>query len=821
MSAEDADEPRIGVFVCHCGSNIAGTVDVEAVAQFAATLPNVVYVKRNRYTCSDPGQDEIRKGIKEHKLNRVVVAACSPRMHEPTFRRCVSEAGLNQFLFEMANIREHCSWVHSGPEATEKAKEIVAMSVAKARYLHPLRTITVPVTRQALVVGGGIAGMNAALNLADMGIKVYVVEKRPTIGGHMAQLDKTFPTLDCSICIEGPVMVDVYRHQNIELISYAEVKEVAGFVGNFKVKVEKKPRYVLEDKCTGCGECAAGGAETPGCPIEVPNEFDMQLGPRKAIYVPFGQAVPLVYTIDKDHCIECYKCVDACGERAAIDFEMKPQEIELNVGTIVVATGYEIYVPSEKNLFGYGRYDNVITALELERLINAAGPTGGEVIRMSDGELPKRVAFIQCVGSRDVNIHEYCSGFCCMYALKNSVLLKQHHPETEIFIFFTDIRAPFKGFEEFYRRARELGVTFIRGKPVEIREDPETKNLLLRAEDIDIGAPVEVEADLVVLSTAAEPGPDAESLARTLNITRGPDGFFLESHPKLKPIDTATEGIFLAGAAQAPKDIPYSVSQGTGAAARAGRILSKDTWEIEPIVAHVDPEKCRNPKAKCGICVTKCPFAAIQAPPGEPARVNEAMCHGCGTCVADCPHDAITQRHFTDQQIMEQVRAALAEKPQEKILGFLCNWCSYAGADLAGTSRFEYPPNVRIIRVMCSGRVDKDFVSEAFRLGAGMVIVTGCHPQDCHYISGNYRMKERMDIHARILTKLGISPERFQILYFSAAEGGPFSQEMKKLAQVVKDSGAERIKAENEKARPILEKMLKRKVEAAAPVEAK
>ena len=820
MSTESVDEPRIGVFVCHCGSNIAGTVDVEAVAQFAASLPSVVHVKRNRYTCSDPGQDEIRKAVEEHRLNRVVVAACSPRMHEPTFRRCVGEAGLNPFLFEMANIREHCSWVHSGPEATEKAKEIVAMAVAKARHLQPLSTITVPVTRQALVIGGGIAGMNAALNLADMGIKVYLVEKRPTIGGHMAQLDKTFPTLDCSICIEGPVMVDVYRHPNIELITYAEVKEVNGFVGNFRVKVEKKPRYILEDKCTGCGECATGGPETPGCPIDVPNEFDMQLGPRKAIYVPFGQAVPLVYTIDRDHCIECYKCVDACGERAAIDFEMKPEEIELNVGTIIVATGYEIYVPTEKNLFGYGQHDNVITALELERLINAAGPTGGEVVRMSDGKVPKRVAFIQCVGSRDINLHEYCSGFCCMYALKNSVLLKQHHPETEIFIFFIDIRAPFKGFEEFYRRVRELGVTFIRGQPVEIREDPETKNLLLRAEDIDIGAPVEVEADLVVLSTAAEPGPDSESLARTLNITRGPDGFFLESHPKLKPIDTATEGIFLAGSAQAPKDIPYSVSQGTGAAARAGRILSKDVWEIEPIVAHVDPDKCRNPKAKCGICVTKCPFAAIQAPPGEPAKVNEAMCHGCGTCAADCPHDAITQRHFTDEQIMQQIRAALAEKPQEKILGFLCNWCSYAGADLAGTSRFEYPPNVRIIRVMCSGRVDKDFVSEAFRLGAGMVIVTGCHPQDCHYISGNYRMKERMDVHAKILTKLGISPERFQIHYFSAAEGGLFSQEMKRLSQTLKGLGFKRIEAENEKARPVLERMLKKKVEAAAPVQA-
>ncbi len=392
------EEPRIGVFVCHCGLNIAGVIDVKAVTEYAKTLPNVVYAEHNPYTCADPGQESIKKAIKEYKLNRVVVAACSPRLHEPTFRRCVSEAGLNPYLLEMANIREHSSWAHpSEPEkATEKAKEIVKMAVAKARLLRPLEPFRVPVTKKAMVIGGGIAGINAALDLAEMGFKVYLVEKKESIGGHMAQLDKTFPTLDCSICIEGPKMVDVSRHPNIEIISFADVLKVEGFVGNFKVKVRKNPRYVIEEKCTGCGECRNV------CPIEYPNEWDEFMGVRKAISVPFDQAVPLVYTINRDYCIECYKCVEACGPREAINFDQKPEEIELEVGAIIVATGYDIYKPLDDPVYGYGKYDNVITSLEFERLILAAGPTGGRVIRASDGKRPRSVVIIQCVGSRDL-----------------------------------------------------------------------------------------------------------------------------------------------------------------------------------------------------------------------------------------------------------------------------------------------------------------------------------------------------------------------------------------------------------------------------------
>jgi heterodisulfide reductase subunit A len=803
------EAPRVGVFICHCGLNIAGVIDMDALEQYAKTLPDVVYVKQNRYTCADPGQEEIRKGIREQKLNRVVVAACSPRMHEPTFRKTVAEAGLNPFFFEMANIREFDSWCHGSmpKEATEKAKEIIRMAVAKARLLMPLKTIEVPVTNEALVVGGGIAGINAALDLAEMGFKVTLLEKTESIGGHMAQLDKTFPTLDCSICIEGPKMVDVSRHPNIEIISYADLVSVSGFVGNFHVKIRKNPRYVVRRNCTGCGECK------DVCPIEFPNEWDINMGVRKAISLPFDQAVPLVYTISKDHCIECYKCVDACGAREAIDFDQKPEEVELEVGAIIVATGYDIYLPYDNALYGYGKFDNVITALEFERLILAAGPTGGKVIRASDGKKPHSVVFIQCIGSRDLKKYEYCSGFCCMYSVKNAILLKEkYRDDVEVYVLYMDMRTPFKGYEEFYRRARESNINFIRGRVSQIQEDAQTKNLTVHVEDMTLGSPVEIDAEMVVLSTAAVPKKDAAEVARILNISRGTDGFFMESHPKLKPIDTPVDGVFVAGSCQAPKDIPYSVSQGSGAAARAATILSKKTWKIDPIVAVVDPSRCRNVKVKCGICARGCPYGSIRAPEGKPAEVVTAMCHGCGTCVAECPADAITQSHFTDAQIAAQIDAALEDHPEGKILGFLCNWCSYAGADLAGTSRFEYPPSIRAIRVMCSGRVDKDFVLEAFRRGAGMVLIGACHlPYDCHYISGNYRMKARMDALAPMLQKLGLSPERFRVEYVSAAEGVKFAEVARQMDEQMKALGEEKIKAENAKLKPVLGNMLSKK----------
>ncbi len=818
MPETKKEKLRIGIFICHCGLNIAGTLDIKELVKFSKTLPNVVIAKENRYLCADPGQEIIRKAIKESKLNRVVVAACSPRMHEPTFRRTVNEAGLNPFLFEMANIREFASWPHSGmpQEAMEKAKDIIKMAVAKARLLQPLTNIEVPVTNKAMVLGGGIAGISAALDLAEMGIKVYLVEKNESIGGHMAQLDKTFPTLDCSICIEGPKMVDVGRHPKIQIISFADLVSVSGFIGNFHVKVRKNPRFVKAPNCTGCGECR------DSCPIEYPNPWDMNLGVRKAISVPVDQAVPLVYSINRDYCIECSKCIDACGSRDAIDFNQKPEEVEFDVGAIIVATGYDVYFPLDKPQLGYGKYPNVITSLEFERLILAAGPTGGKVIRQSDGKKPNRIAFIQCVGSRDTKKYPYCSNFCCMYSLKHAIQLKEKYKQDiEVYIFYIDIRSPGKGYEDFYTRARNLWVNFIKGVPAEIEEDQKTNNLSVRAVDLVLGKMVNVEVDMVVLATAATPKEDTENVARILNLTRGSDGFFMESHPKLKPMDAATDGIFFAGACQGLKDIPSSVSQGSGAAARAATVLLKPTWKIEPLVSIVDPTRCRNVKGKCGICAEKCPYGAITVKEKKAAEITTASCHGCGTCVAECPSDAITQMHFTDAQIMAQIHAVLEEKPEGKILAFLCNWCSYAGADLAGTSRLEYPSSVRVIRVMCSGRVDRDFILEAFRLGAGMVLIGACHlPYDCHYINGNARMKSRMDPLKNILTKIGMSSERFRVEYISASEGSLFAELIKQMDNDLKAFGKEKIQTENTKLNPFLENMLKKKDSVAAKSEA-
>ena len=700
-------------------------------------------------------------------------------MHEPTFRACISEAGLNPFMFEMANIREHASWVHSHEKeaAIVKAKDIVASAVAKVSHVKPLQMFEVPVTKRALVIGGGIAGISAALDLADMEIETYLVERSPTIGGKMAQLDKTFPTMDCSICIEAPKMVDVGKNKNIKLLTYSEVKEVNGYIGNFNVTVERKPRYVLLDRCTGCGLCSEV------CPISVPNDFEEGLGPRKAIYVPMAQSVPSVYTIDMDACIECYKCVEACGPLEAINFAEKPEIINVEIGTIIVATGYETWDASEIEEYGFGVYQNVTTMMEIERLHCAGGPTVGDFMRPSDGTLPKTLGLIQCVGSRDKRYNEYCSGFCCMYTIKNAMLLKWLYPEMDITIFRIDIRAPGKTYEEFYERAREAGIHFVQGRPAEIREDPITKNLTVRVDNVGLGRQMEYEFEMVGLSTAAIASDGSTDLARTLTVPTDSHGFFLESHPKLKPIDTPTEGIYLAGSAQGPKDIPQSVGQGSGAAGRAARVLSHDEWEIDPIVAYVYPERCINSQGgKCDFCFRACPYGAVDNRPGsgEPSRIIAAKCHGCGTCVAECPHNAITQQHFTDGQILAQIHALLREKPEEKVLAFICRWCSGMGADNAGTSHFEYPANTRNILVMCAGRVDRDFVMEAFRLGAGAVLVSGCHPQDCHYIDGRQHAEERMDKLAIQLEKAGISPQRFHVDSVSATEGAKWARIMRK-----------------------------------------
>ena len=646
---------KIGVYVCQCGINIAATVDVEKVAEQIGTHPDVAVSRFYKYMCSDPGQELIRKDIKEMKLDRVVVASCSPRMHEPTFRNVLEEAGLNPYCFEMVNIREHCSWVHVNKEkATAKAMELVTGAVARAAFLEPLEKKEVSVIPKALVIGGGIAGIQAALEIAEKGFKTYLVERNPSIGGRMAQLDKTFPTLDCSACILTPKMVDVARHPNIELLTYSEIESVEGYIGNFKVKVKKKPRYVDIEKCVGCGLCA----ESCRLHGRVPNEFDMNMSKRSAIYVPFPQAVPLKYTIDPEYCISLRTgkcgdhalCVEACGDREAIDFNQEEEIVEIEVGTIVVATGYDLFDPKKKPEYGYGEYDNVVTGLEFERLVSASGPTEGHI--EINGKEPKKVVFIQCVGSRDKEGNEYCSRVCCMYTAKQAHMVRDKIPNSELIVYYTDVRAFGKGFEEFYNRIQGEDITYRRRElddPIEVKKKGD--KVVVKAK----GHP-DIDADLVVLATGIVPREDSKEFVRVLNINRSADGFLLEAHPKLRPVDTFTEGIFLAGCCQSPKDIPDAVAQASGAAVRASQPLAQGKVVVEAISSVIDEDLCSG----CRTCEQMCAYSALEFDSeNKVMKVNDVMCKGCGSCASACPSGAITMRHFDMKQILAQIGGML------------------------------------------------------------------------------------------------------------------------------------------------------------------
>lgn len=768
------EEIRIGLYICHCGLNIAGVINPETLVARSRNLPGVAVCRHHLYTCSEAGQREILDDIPEFALNRIVIAACSPKLHEVTFRRLLIEAGVNPYLLEIANIREHCSWVHSQePEVAEaKALELIRMGVAKARLARPLTERTVPLHRAALVIGGGPAGLRAALDIANAGFPVTLVERQPILGGMANYLHRTFPHGQSAISVVNPMMAAVMLHPDIRVLTESEVTAVSGHLGNYQVTVRQTlPR--VGEACNRCGLC------TEVCPVQVPDEGQQGLSPRKAIYLPSPRAFPARFVVDLEHCNHCGFCIPACPQQA-INLEAGETKHWFRVGSMVVATGFQPFDPCGSRYESWAALPHVITSVTLERLLSPDGPTQGRltdvIYRSPNGSHtePLDIAFILCVGSREEEGNRYCSRVCCPTALKQALELKSRLPQARIRLYCRDIRTTKKDWEALYAQAREAGILFIRGLVENIKTGPEGR-LIIQAQNELFQAPSEDQVDLVVLAVGMVPGQGAP-LREVLKLPVGNDGFFLEAHPKLRPLETVLDGIYLAGACQGPKDLSESITQASGAAAKILSLFAHETITLDAIVCEVDPDICIG----CERCYQECPFQAIELVGKEKkkkARVIAAACKGCGVCAGTCPSGAVIAHGFTDEMIMAQIEEALAENPEKKIIAFCCNWCAYAGADFAGVSRLQYPPSVRIIRTMCAGRVHPKFILRALAMGAGQVLVSGCHPPgDCHYVSGNLRAQARIEKLKKKLAKKGLDPDKVRLEWISATEGKSFQR---------------------------------------------
>jgi len=703
-------EPRIGVFICHCGGNIGNTVDVERLRDAAAQFRFVRCAETNRYLCSSSGQDLIRSKIREHGLERVVIGSCSPRMHLKTFRDLCSSEGINPYLVEMANLREQCSWTTLDKDsATDKAIDIVAGAVGRAAYLEPLTPTEMKVNSNVAVIGGGVSGICASLELANQGYKVFMVERQPSIGGHMAQLSKTYPTLDCSLCILSPKLAETKGHPLIELMTNAEVATINGSAGAYSLSLTRRPRYVNENKCTGCGECAKV------CPVEVADDFEEGTARRKAIYLPFPQAVPNAYVIDENNCTKCWLCIKAC-KHGAINPRDQASQKKIETGAVIVATGFRLFDPSVLTQYGFGTHPNIVTNLQLERLIEHG------VYRPSDRKTPRKIAWVLCVGSRDSQSGQpYCSKICCMAAVKEAVLLRELVPNLETWIFYTDLRAAGKGYEEFYARAKEDGVKFVRGRVAEVV--PISGNeLLVRAEDTLLGVQLENAFDLVVLCPAILPEAGSSDLAERLGLHIGSDGFLLERHYKLRPVDSQNDGVFLSGCSLGPKDVRESVVEALSAASRTASLLGKGLVTVSPEKAYVIEEKCDS----CGECVKVCPTRAIELL-SSGATVKFIPCVGCGLCIPVCARGAIDLKNSTESQLMAEIEGVARVTPTKaKIIAFAEATSAYTACDLVGLARQQYPTNVRVIKVPSVGRLHARHLLAAFSAGAdGVVMIEG------------------------------------------------------------------------------------------------
>jgi heterodisulfide reductase subunit A len=740
----------MGIFVCECGGNIGDVVDVKSVVEAVKSWPDVAVAKYHKYLCSKPAQEMILDAVKKENLDRVVVASCTPRMHLATFQSVLERGGLNPFMLEFVNIREQDSWAHGphgSPEATRKAISLIKGGYERSRELEPLQTISEKGSREILIVGGGISGITAALELGYLGYKVHLVERKPSIGGNMAKLTKVFPTLDCAQCILTPRMAEVGRNPNVNLYTYAEVQEVSGRPGNYDVKVFMKPRGVDVQKCRSCGVCAKV------CPVTVPDEFNEGLSQRKAAYIEFPQAVPSAYTIDFNACTKCGKCEQLCPAKA-ISLADKGSTVDLHVGGIIMAAGYQLYDAKKLETYGYGAYKDVITMMDLERFVSATGPTSGYVKR-ADGSDVKRMAIVLCAGSRDKNYISYCSRICCMYALKQAFVLKKMLG-IDVSIYYTDIRATGKGYEDLYWRDQEAGVNFIRGKVAEVYKKNNGK-LVAVAEDTITGETTEEEFDMVALATPMVPPSGLKELAEKMKVPTGEDGFITEKHPKLDPVDSLVTGIFACGCALSPKDVRDTVSDSLGASAKAALFLRNDYVTTSPEKAYVIADLCNG----CGVCVPICPTKAISMQEGK-AKIDPFQCTGCGACIPACPKEAIDFKNATTKQIIANLRGVLADKqPDEiRIVAFVDKNVGYTGMDFLGLDRTNYPESIRIVPVPTTAILGLKHLLYAFAYGAdGILVIEGTQEIDEKFT------KKRMIDMGRELAKYGVENMRVRYSY--------------------------------------------------------
>jgi len=797
------EEVKVGVFLSDCGKQLSEILDFKALTEHVKKVSGVALVVKGNEFWRGEGLKTIVDAIKSKKINRLVVAESLPKLSEVKIVKAAEEAGLNPYLVEVIDLKDHCAWPHrdTPSEATEKAKAMLLAAIERAKLLEPLEKLEFPAVKSVLVIGGGIAGIQAAEDLADLGFEVHLVEKAPFLGGLAARAGRFFPTDDCAICIQSPASdvkaithtsrKCVYRSgfseiPNLNILTNSKVVKVEGAPGNYKVTVEKKPRYVDESKCVRCDLC------TTVCPVEVPDEYNAKLKTRKAIYINTPPVHPPVYVIDESACKfqECAKCVEICPTKA-VKLNQKTEKVTLNVGGIIVATGFQEYNPSVIKEYHYGEYPDVITNLELARMIDGFGPTNGAIIKPSDRKPAKRIVFIQCVGSRDRRWNPWCSSICCMISLKNAMLIKSAYPETDITICYIDIRTTGREHEYYYEKAREMGIKFVKGRPTEISHDPDGNILIVDVEDAILRRFFELEADLVVLATAMVPSEDTRELAEMLGIELDQDGFFKEYNAKLRPTETKIRGIYLCGGATFPKDAPTSSLHAHSAAVKAAKFLSTGKIIKDQRTAFVNEEYCGD----CEFCPVICPFNAITLVPKDEdhfvAQVSDLKCEGCGICVGTCPVNAIELRHSRPNQMTAQMNALLSVNGTSKplILAITCSECGHTAVDSSGMAMMQYPANVRVMKVPCTGILQVHQFLQAFKNGAQGVMVVGCKTDGCHYEVGSQKAQKKVDLAKMLLKEYGIEPERLEMFHMVFIEGDKFAEAARTMTERLEKLG--------------------------------